>query len=537
MHAIISNNNRKEGFYMNKKIKRTSRYLAVLMSLMLLLSLCGCQQNNQSMKEDLESLGQSNASGEAKKETVNKLREELHIPEELQIDALSDDGKRGYQVNCKIDVPIEGNPSVYQQKQRSFTKEEIIKKAQKLFDSGEYSYVKPLDCYTMEELNEESANVQKVIDNGNTKDTDYYWHRRGDVAIYEEFFKKSEVKEYKEGDFTEGARVASYDKIMIMEGRIGGETYDLLAFTSNGHNYIELCKQDIGYDLTNMSSYFGYSHKEELSDAMQAKENSSVTQVIGDEEDEEACIYRSLMNEVEPTQTIRNQYGENQCKLSEEEAAKLALQYAALFGDADMVIAKTNWGMEHSFAPLSDTDEDGSLMEGVNSYIFYLQPQYGELTCNESNFWWREATDMNKETAAKADPSGIVAEQQNYRVKVTDKGVVSIDTIEPWYEIAETLSESTSLMDFNDVEELAKGYLNEAVKGFKTDKNTEKSITRISEVALRYATVVYDEEYTLIPCWFFNQSNGTWGGMSTVMVINAIDGSKVYLHGDGLSDN
>ena len=92
-------------------------------------------------------------------------------------------------------------------------------------------------------------------------------------------------------------------------------------------------------------------------------------------------------------------------------------------------------------------------------------------------------------------------------------------------------------MDFNDVEELAKGYLNEAVKGFKTDKNTEKRITRISEVALRYATVVYDEEYTLIPCWFFNQSNGTWGGMSTVMVINAIDGSKVYLHGDELSDN
>lgn len=509
---------------MNKKTKGKARCLAVFMSFMLLASLCGCQKQDNSMKEELQSLGGTGASGEASKETSNQLRKQLHIPEEIQIDALSDDGKRGYQVNCKVDVPIEANPAVYQQKQRPFTKEEITKKAQKLFDSGEYFYVKPLDCYTLEELEEEAASVDKVLDNENKKDTDYYWKRRGDVEVYKELFKKSEVKEYKEGEFTEGAGAATYDKILIMEGKIGGESYHLLAFTSKGHNYLKLCKLDVeSYELTNFTSYFGYDVKHI---DMEGKESEGT----GGEE-EEACIYRSLMNEVEPTQTVRSQYGENKCSYSEEEAAKLVLQYAALFGDEDMAVVKTNWGTEFSFTPSLDENEEGSVTQGANSYIFYLQPQYGGLTCNESNFWWREATDTNKETATRADPSGIVAEQQDYRVKVTDKGVVSIDTIEPWYEVSETLSDSTSLMNFNDVEELAQEYFSEAVNGIKTDKNTEKNITRISEVALRYTTVLYDGEYTLIPCWFFNQSEGMWGGMSTIMVINAIDGSKVYLHG------
>lgn len=516
------------------KEKKKARLISLAVVSLLLFSLCGCQKQDNSMKEQLQSLGENSASGEALKESSNSLRKQLHIPEELQIeDILDDTGKLGYRVDCKVDMPIERNPAIYQQKQRSFTKEEITKKAQKLFDSGEYFYVKPLDCYTLEELREEAASVERVIENENKKDTDYYWHRRKDLETYETCFKKSGVKEYKEGEFTKGAGAATYDKILIIEGKIGGEGYHLLAFTSNGHNYLKLCRLDAGYSITDLTPYFGYKYKyidfEEQESEVAGSSGSMDT--MGDEVIEAPDITRSLMNEVEATQKVRDFYGENKCSYSEEEAEKLALQYAALFGDTDMVVTKTQWGVVFS----ADMGENESITEGsdsdINSYIFYLQPQYGGLTCNESNFWWREATDMKEEIAREADPLGIVAEQQNYRVEVTDKGVVSIDTIEPWYEITETLSESAGLMDFNDIEELAKGYFAEEVKGIRVPENSGRSIMIINEVVLRYATVVDDGKYALIPCWFFNNiaGDGIYSDNSTIMVINAVDGSKVFL--------
>lgn len=515
------------------KIKRKSSYLAMLLLLSLVLLLCGCEKQNDSMKEDLASLNASDGSGDAAEEKSNQLKEQLHIPEELQIDALSDNGKKGYQVNCKVDVPINTSPSVYQQKQVSFSKEEIIKKAEKLFDSGKFSYVKPLDCYTLDELNEELTQIQNKWENEHEKWEDYDWQRRGDLAYCIELFKESRVKEFKEGEFIEGSEMAFYDKIMIMEGEIGGEVYHLLAFTSEGHNYLRLCKRSHGYSLTDGENYFGYQFKlhdfeHELSEGSTG--TSSVSVSGGGDED--IHIFRSLVDEKAPTQAVKRQHGENICSYSEEEAGKLALQYAALLGDTDMAIIKTNWYFDHasvSYVFASDDETSDETDETKpNGYAFYLQRQYGNLSCNESNFWWREATDTDKERAAKADPSGIVAEQENYRVEVTNEGVVSIDTIEPWYEVTRTLSDSTSLMDFTDVQELAQGYFEELAKDKEADESEERDITRIGEVALRYATVLYDGEYTLIPCWFFNESGGNWGGTETVMVINAIDGSKVF---------
>lgn len=512
-------------------MKRKSNALVMLILLSLIFSLCGCESKSDSMKEDLQSLNASDSSGDAGENTVNELKKQLHIPEEVQIDAVSDDGMIGYQVNGKVDVPIETNPSVYQQKKIPFTRETIIKKAESLFDEGKFTYVKPLGCYTLKELNDEAAEVQDRIDK-QTDETkqDFDWKRRGDIAWYQEMFKENEVKEFKEGDFTEGGRMDCYEKIMILEGELGGEPYDLLAYTSNGHSYLKLCKRSHGYQLTYEDTYFGYTMRTpDWNDetGWESDENAgSVKSVTVSVDAAGEAVYRSLINEEEPTQAVKSQYGENLCSYSEEEAAKLALQYAALLGDNDMAVAKTNW----CFGQVSEASEslDDITVPKPTGYAFYLQRQYGKLPGNESDFWWRLATDKDKEAASQVDPSGIVAEQEDYRVEVTDKGVVAIDTIEPWYEVTKTLSDSTSLMDFSDIEELVKGYFEESLKNSEDAAGTEKNIIRISEVALRYATVLYDGEYTLIPCWFFNQSNGNYGGQSTVMVINAIDGSKVF---------
>lgn len=66
------------------------------------------------------------------------------------------------------------------------------------------------------------------------------------------------------------------------------------------------------------------------------------------------------------------------------------------------------------------------------------------------------------------------------------------------------------------------------LKDIWVDEASGKAITQISEVNLRYATVLYDGEYTLIQCWFFNKNDPSAGGKSTILVINAIDGSKVF---------
>ena len=448
-------------------------------------------------------------------------------------------------MNCPVDVPIGTSPAVYQQKQIPFTSEEIIKRAENLFDSGEFSYVKPLDCYTLDELNEEYKSLEKLKEKKDEEDKVYYWLRSSDVEYYKEYFNEAKVKDFKEGDFSEGIEAASYDKVMIMEGKIGGEVYHLLAFTSGGHNYLTLCRRSQGYELASMFHYFSYPLKtydyidgESIEDIYKRTKAEALGYDVestnsGDDKEEEAFISRALVNEEkEATQSIKNEYGENICSYSEEEAGKLALQYAALLGDTDMTIVRTNWyfGSDQLSYMIEHPDEDVYTFDKANpnGYVFYLQRQYGNLPCNESNFWWREATDTDKETAANADPSGIVAEQENYRVEVTDEGVVSIDTIEPWYEIAKTLSDSTSLMDFNDIQELARGYFEELVKDSEADISEGKNIARMSEVSLRYATVLYDGEYTLIPCWFFNQSDGNDAGQATVMVINVIDGSKVF---------
>ena len=115
-------------------MKINAKSLATILVLSLVLSLCGCEKQRDSMKDDLASLNTSNSSGDAAEEKNNQLKEQLHVPEELQIEVLSDDGKRGYQVNCQVDVPIGTSPAVYQQKQLPFTNEEIIKRAENLFD-------------------------------------------------------------------------------------------------------------------------------------------------------------------------------------------------------------------------------------------------------------------------------------------------------------------------------------------------------------------------------------------------------------------
>lgn len=506
-------------------MKMKSRSLVMLLLVSLLLSLSGCTKQKDSLTQDLASLETSGSSGDADEEKSSQLKKQLHVPEELQIEVLSDNSKRGYQVNCPVDVPIGTSLAVYRQKQLPFTKEEIIRRAENVFDSGEFFYLKPLDCYTLDELNEEYLSLEKIKEKKVKEKDYYYWLRSWDVEVYRREFKEEGVKHYREGDFTEGAGAACYEKIMIMEGEIEGETYHLLAFTSKGHNYFKLCRRSQGYRLCEPESYFGYNLKTyDLDDEISQETSADTT-----DDSEEPKTYRSLMNELEPTQTVRKQYGENICSYSEEEAGKLALQYAARLGDTDMTIAKTNWNFADPpvyFVSIENSEDYANLPKG---YTFYLQRRYGNLSCNESNFWWREATDMSEEMARKVDPSGAVAEQENYRVEITDDGVIAIDSIEPWYEITETLSDSTSLMDFNDIQELATGYFEETIKGIKADEVVGKDITRIGEVALRYATVLYDGEYTLIPCWFFNQSDGTWGGMSTVMVINAIDGSKVFI--------
>ena len=309
---------------------------------------------------------------------------------------------------------------------------------------------------------------------------------------------------------------------MIVEGEIGGERYQLLAFTEGGHNYLKLCKWSCGYGLTQGVNYFGYQF-------------GSGDGSESDDVDEYGLLVDGPfgVDEAECTKVLRERYSENICRYSEEEAGKLALQYAALFSNTDMAIAKTNWRMTVAKHELSSPEEDNSLEWEPNGYVFYLQRQYGNLSCNESNFWWREVTNTGKEIALKADPLEVVAEQECYRVEVTNEGVIFADSIEPWYEVTKALSDSTSLMDFADIENLAKGYFEEMVKDGKESVSTRKNIIRIVDVKLRYATVCYDGEYTLIPCWFFNKSKGAnalgYGeGQATVMVINAIDGSKVF---------
>ena len=463
--------------------------------------------------ENLDSENSNTLSEDAKADSA--FMKQYHIPVKWQQSLSDSTGKHGMEMDATIHVPKDCSPAVYEESMKPFDKDAVIARAKALFDEGEITFVKPLSCWTFDELS--TTYSSKEIEDATSL-------LIKDIGIFlEEGFDEANIQTYQEGDFSKGNGKTFYDEIMIVEGKIEHEDYHLLAFTKDGLCRMELVKKSVGYyqEQGKFMDYFSFmytageivydpEHPEYGSNPILRKLQSTETQI-----------------EITKTENSEKIYGKNQCKHSMEEATQLALKCVDKMGDKDFEIVRSYGLVDCSYThfkegifQLPGTTVPESISQ--NGYAFYLQRKYGQIACDqgEGYLWWRNIT-LN-EKRAEFDPKKMVVPQELYRVWVSDEGVTKVDIVYPQYEITGDGAD-TNLMNFQDIQNTVVETLNAYMKKWEGAADASKPVT-INEIQLSYVTVNYDGKYNLVPAWVLKTKED-----GPIMIVNAIDAEVIYM--------
>lgn len=481
------------------------KIVALGLSSILLFSMTGCSK-------------QKEIENELAADTTSNAVRLLNVPEKVEYEVMSTAGKKHMKVNALVDANVPGKVSAYSQVKNNFDEESVKEKAKQIFDDGAYSFVKPITCYTKKELQELT---QSKEDSVLKTSAEIYLQDLGDS---EEF----ESSPYEEGKFSKGITLESedasltcfYDEIMIMEGKIQGEDYRLMAYTNSGVAYFQLLRLP----------YVLYS--------AEYLECANIYTRSGNQ----PLWLRSRSGEEELNATFEKRCGKVKCNYTREEAAQMAQKFGEnISGDTrcvtsayatqdfdTCVVALEDDGVRHlltdgseRFVPFDETEESGKDdHERYNGYSFMLQKEYDGIPEYERDYWWNG---YEMTTDADPDMKKQVVQQEVMHVCVDDQGVTSVTWLAEDYTVKDVLSKDVELMDFEEVQTLAKEYL---VKQLDYNEDINEGGNDIASVQLRYITVKYDDQYALIPAWAYSFS----GGDQTVMMINAMDGSLVYMY-------
>lgn len=483
----------------------SKKIVALGLSGILLISMTGCSKQKEIEKE-------------LASDTTGNAVSMLDVPEQVEYEVMSTAGKRHMKVKALVDANVPDKVSAYSQVKNNFDEESVKEKAKQIFDNGAYSFVKPITCYTKKELQELA---QSKGDSVLKTSAQIYLQDLGDSGEYVSV-------PYEEGKFSKGVTLGGeyasltcfYDEILIMEGKIQGEDYRLIAYTNSGVAYFQLLRLP----------YVLYS--------AQYLECANIYTRSGDQ----PYWLRSRSGEEEINATFEKRCGKVKCNYTREEAEQMAQSFVEnISGDTRCVtstfatqdfdamgVVVEDDGVRHlltdgteRFVPFDEAEESGKEEhERYNGYSFMLQKEYDGIAEYERDYWWNG---YEMTTDANPDLKKQVVQQELMHVCVNDQGVYSVTWLAEDYTVKDVLSKDVELMDFEEVQNLAKEYL---VKQLDYDENSNERVNDIASIQLRYITVKYDDKYTLIPAWIYSFSGGT----QTTMIINAMDGSLVYMY-------
>jgi len=452
--------------------------------MILIFSLTGC--NNKEEQEIDEKLSSLHSSESIAGEENDSSDEIYSMPESVSYEASSQlNSGMVIEVDAKVSATQTDDISVYSLSYTPMDDSYVRGYADKLFDNGEYTVVKPYEVSSLEELNDERNYYMDIwsyyggVDGAGEKQ---HYGVYSPISIGPEQnitmidqqvseFQESNVAEYKEDqilyeesyqDFDESGNIAGelIAKKGKLRGTVDGDEWELRAYGTNENNMHD-------YDV--MIMYKVYTDTE-------------ITQCVGVNDFSTSC------------------YGNN---LLDIDAAR---------ADTEEFLKKLGFDKIDNIQTLQlvTNVDDKEVNDG---YRFIFAPRYDSLPVAFLNNNYV----LDTPTYAKVYGLEQACFQEYIHVNITSEGILEVSFYKGYDEPVE-LTDDAELLSFEDVDIIAKKYMEESFPFVLT----------ISNIELEYVITYYGEEdYALVPVWLYSTEVDMGGWDSSCFGVNALDGSII----------
>lgn len=452
--------------------------------IMIMFCLSGC--DNKEAQEIDDKLSSLNNSESGTSEDGDIESEIYSMPESVSYEVYGNqtDGRPTI-VDAKVSATQTDDISVYSLSYTPMDDAYIKDYADKLFDNGEYTVIKPYEISSLEELNEERNHYMDIwsyyggVDGAGVKQ---HYGVYSPIAIGPEHnismidqrvseFQESNVVEYKDNqilyeesyeDFDDAGNISGevIAKKAKVRGTVEGEEWELRGYSTNENN-------KHNYDV--MIMYEVYINRE-------------VTQCVGVNDFATSC------------------YGNN---LLDIDAAR---------ADAEEFLKKLGFDKIdniHTFQLVAKV-EDKEVNDG---YRFIFAPRYDSLPVAFLNNTYV----LDTPTYARVYGLEQACFQEYIHVNITSEGIMEVSFYKGYDEPVE-LTDDAELLSFEDVDVIAKKYIEESYPFLVT----------ISNIELEYVVTYYGEaDYALVPVWLYSTEADVDGWDSSCFGVNALDGGII----------
>ena len=404
------------------------------------------------------------------------------IPGHLSYTVQSETNDTKVVVDADVESTGIDNINVYEMKKWELDEDTLKTFADNFFDDGQYEVIKPYAISSREELLDEQAYLKQITEgrtyipnelNGN------------EIVYYLDHYDESQVMDMPEGKlFCEVPALyrmnAQGEPMEIMTCRLRGDV--------DGKRWELLCTQDCStYDLELPNDY--YILKAYILEPMhyQWKDVSMDSPLV------------------------------NSCDF--DGAEKTASDFLTQIGYEDMKLLRV---------VQTYCDDMVDNLNGYNCLFGYSMDEIETmLSCNFLNPKSFILSSYNGE------PNGQNSASQFYiRINICKDGITSFEIVQP-YTVGEKMSEHVECLAFEQVDEIARAYMQERLDG--EDALSESSTTNFDTVRLQYVTVQYENnQYVLAPVWVYYGRASSYMAdyCSALFGVMAIDGSVIEMDED-----
>lgn len=404
----------------------------------------------------------------------------LDVPVQCNYTLTSASGNTKINVDAEVIADGYGNLSVYEQTPVTIDDVYLKHLAESIFDDGVYERVKPYGICSLEELQTEDRFLQELYEEAGEE------YPSWKIGTYIENYDEKNVQEMPEGTL-----------IMHSEEYVDGEIVSTDSCTLRGYVDGEIAEL----------AYYNYNYQEEH------YKNLELCNIV-----RRGTVYTSCSTEYELVPTL---YGENQCNL--ENATYTVQDIMQRMGYTDMKLIST----EHLV--MNGDTADTLYMDGYN-FTFVPQTEgIDHLLCNQTYAVVKDKYEIN--TMLNELPG---AGQEWICIGIDSAGIRGIN-FAIRYDRGERLSEETSTLSFSQVDEVAQDYMNCVLEAW--DASGAVTEINIVEVRLGYMTLLYDDQYTLVPVWMYVEEKAVERDVlnNALFAVNALDGSIVQFTHDNES--
>ncbi|MDE6025556.1 MAG: hypothetical protein K2G45_08890 [Lachnospiraceae bacterium] len=448
------------------KFDRRIRTGIIILSSMVLFTSCG-KAKKDSIADDLkENVGVEASIGDAEKQN-----ETDEIPENISYTV--EVGGRTSKVDAKIYADGYGNVPTLAVKECEDREEWVSGFAAKLFDDGEYTNVKPYVVLNREELEKELQFFKEKY----PEDSEYVWSADNMTWRIEYLLKnynEEDYVKYPDDKLICSHTGATYD---------GDEEYSLTLNEANLRGYVDGKMWSLGYaDGEDDYTMDGQPIHDEWAPCIEAH-----------------CI--DEMYHISNTSSIDETYLNNVC--NREDAEKQAKEFLRKLGFGNMELL-------HIVQNNLDAAEDTLPVDGY-TMVFGMTKNGAHLLFSAG----LGQTSMEPERNYSAVMPYV-------EVIVNSNGVYGI-TIRGCYNEPEIMSEKSTMLSFEQINEIAKEKLADTMTEWSTYSVTIKTIE------FGYMYITYDGlSYAAVPVWCFYDDDRNAMFRSARLVICALDGAEIY---------